>query len=374
MPIHEPEITEEILEKEEPELKACDLCGCMFDPNEEGHYDWWNNTSLCGGCYSRAVSCDNCSDWIYREDAVETAEGDLICNHCREYSYFECDHCGGIHHNDDLIAHHGNYYCYDCDEELRGGIHEYHDYNITSRFYGNPDNDLFFGIELEVDGDVYNISRDASNVVDIMSNHVLCSEDSSLDNGFEIITFPHSYEEMRKLPWCDLCSYLDSHGYDNWNGRAGMHIHLSKQFFDFDFEAITRFAFFFERFKNFCMEFSRRESGDFNQWCQFCTDAIRPCTSKETVKDHISRYNCHSQLINIGNHSTVECRMFNSTNDPDLILANLELIKCIAYKAKEWTDAQAESASFSDWLCEASSNLKYYINEVYPYYMEGAVA
>jgi len=53
------------------------------------------------------------------------------------------------------------------------------------------------GVELEVDrGDRGQRENSAEEVVQIMDDHVYCSNDGSLLTGFEIITHPHTYDEL----------------------------------------------------------------------------------------------------------------------------------------------------------------------------------
>lgn len=359
-------------EETEQDLRICDFCGAEFDLNEEGYDDRVRRVVLCGDCEDTHVICDHCNEYVDEDNVRELDNGDTVCIDCLEHSgYFEqCDNCGTWMHEDSAFHRHGYTYCESCHEDLRRDypICEYH-YGPELEFFGESRENLFFGIELEVDQlGRCDAEDDAYHIIKRMNQHVYCSEDGSLDSGFEIITHPHTYEEMRKLPWHDVCDYLEDNGYDNENETAGMHIHLSKSFFNHDFEMITRFVLFFEKFKDFAKAYSRRSECRIDDWCQFCTD--KPGThiqnpSKNDVKHHLLPYNSHGQCINIGNSNTVECRLFNSTTDADLILANLELVNLIAHKAKAWTDAAAESATLMDWLEGMSDNLYRKITNVY---------
>lgn len=344
------------------EVFTCWACGAVTPRSESAGTDS-SDHEICEGCREYHELCDDCGDWTDTSELCETVHNDYICRSCANIHYYECDECGRYVHEDYAFHHRDMNYCENCYDNIAKPIQDYHSCDVSYPKYGKTDENLFFGIELEVDGggcDDYI----AEHVLDLMEGHCVCQEDGSLSEGFEIITYPHTYEEMRLLPWAEVCSYLERKGYDNWNGDAGMHIHFSRAYFDNDWETITRYAFFFERFKKFTESYSRRDYDSLVHWSGFATDPDVPCVKKEETKAHMSRRGRYT-ITNTTNCCTIECRMFNSTTDPDLILANLELVKLVAEKAKAWTDEEAESASFWDWLEGASPDLVHYVNEVY---------
>lgn len=73
----------------------CKECGKMVLP-ENGHII--DGEFYCDEC---TVVCDECGDYILKDNAIETHEGKLICESCKDDCYFTCEDCGEIYHCDD---------------------------------------------------------------------------------------------------------------------------------------------------------------------------------------------------------------------------------------------------------------------------------
>lgn len=88
----------------------CRECGKMVLP-QEGHII--DGEFYCNDC---TVKCEECGDYILKEDAVEIHSGDFICESCLDDNYYSCDDCGEIHHRDDMtwIEDKEKYVCKSC--------------------------------------------------------------------------------------------------------------------------------------------------------------------------------------------------------------------------------------------------------------------
>lgn len=91
----------------------CRNCGKMILPNA-GHII--DGKFYCNEC---VVECANCGDYILKDDAIETHDGDLICENCKENDYYTCEDCGGVYHldNSHWITDKGKYVCNKCLED-----------------------------------------------------------------------------------------------------------------------------------------------------------------------------------------------------------------------------------------------------------------
>ena len=99
--------------------------------------------------------CDCCGERLFLSDD-HGDENITLCESCYERHYTHCERCGRV------ISYSDAYYedddedeplCYDC---LQARLQQatIHDYSYTPRliFHGERDNERFFGVELEIDG------------------------------------------------------------------------------------------------------------------------------------------------------------------------------------------------------------------------------
>lgn len=73
----------------------CRDCGKMVLP-EQGHII--DGEFYCDDC---TVKCSDCGEYILKDDAIETHDGDVICEDCKDNDYFTCEDCGEIYPCDD---------------------------------------------------------------------------------------------------------------------------------------------------------------------------------------------------------------------------------------------------------------------------------
>lgn len=73
----------------------CKDCGKMVLP-KDGHII--DGEFYCNDC---TVQCSDCGEYILKDDAIKTHDGDLICEDCKDNDYFTCEDCGEIYPCDD---------------------------------------------------------------------------------------------------------------------------------------------------------------------------------------------------------------------------------------------------------------------------------
>jgi hypothetical protein len=100
-------------------------------------------------------------------------------------------------------------------------------------FHGDSPLNHYLGFELEVElpsGD--SLKPIASQTNDLIGERGFLKYDGSLDNGFELVTMPHTLEEyMSKFPFTALDELRES-GFRSWDtDTCGFHIHVSRATF-----------------------------------------------------------------------------------------------------------------------------------------------
>ena len=257
--------------------------------------------------------------------------------------------------------------CPEC--RKRRYVTPYHRYTPSLNFHSvNGENDdLFFGIELEVElgGES---DRIAGEVVDIMTENnnsfVYVSHDSSLNNGFEIITQPATINYHRRLEekYCELFKYLVGEGYRGHNANnAGIHIHFSRKFFGVGKEEELRtlnLINLINRFWNQIVIFSRR---DYNKSRYYMKKISEDWDSSESYLckyDKTSLSDGHHYAINIVNEDTIELRMFKSTLNPNTFMCILDFVDKVVRTVKDKSLSELNDMKFEDFLTPRA--LEYY--------------
>lgn len=94
-------------------MSVCSNCGKLHSLHDGYVID---GQFYCPDCF---VRCENCSEILPKDKAIETHDGNFICSDCRDDYYYYCDDCGELFHNDDLHLAHDNrgheiYVCENC--------------------------------------------------------------------------------------------------------------------------------------------------------------------------------------------------------------------------------------------------------------------
>lgn len=85
----------------------CRNCGKMVLP-DDGHII--DSAFYCEEC---SVECIECGEYILKEAATETYDGNFICEDCYYDNYFTCEDCGKVYPSEDChwIADEGKDVC-----------------------------------------------------------------------------------------------------------------------------------------------------------------------------------------------------------------------------------------------------------------------
>ena len=99
-----------IIEEGNMDIYECDICGERYSDDEDMYYCEHcgkrmcsccevyverYNYSICPDCFEEYyVECEECGDYVLRNDAEQDSNGDWYCNDCAEECLAECARCG----------------------------------------------------------------------------------------------------------------------------------------------------------------------------------------------------------------------------------------------------------------------------------------
>lgn len=235
---------------------------------------------------------------------------------------------------------------------------------------------LFYGIEVEVEFDysevsIYEVDDDSeyddddnwriqeilNKFSEITDGLFVYEADSSLDNGVELISRPCSYafwtspETVEKLK--EGFDYLRNNGaYWEQPDTNGLHIHISRKFFDYGggkADRVTAYQGMDWLFQKFQPEIEKIGGRLYTQFCRSKTDQLRESLENNWV---LNQKNVETEVkctlkkggeIPCGDHhvavtlsgNTIEARVFKSTTDYKRILAYIELVRNMAHAVRD---------------------------------------
>ena len=317
----------------EDNSRDCYSCAGQF--HEEDMVEDYHGDMRCETCSEqRTFICDDCNERFPNHDRNTVAGGNHICDGCRD-DYNTCDECGDLHHyeNGSWDEDEDSWYCYDCQSSAPDRLHSYN-YRLTPEFYSVSDEDekrgAFFGVELEMDEGGYRRFTEVLEVINADNEIAIGKQDGSLNNGFELVTHPCTYEyHATKIPWKEALKTASSIGYrSHQGGTCGLHIHISRKAFGENISQqemnITKLLYLFEKFWNEIKKFSRRTDSQIQRWAQRY-GLIEPLEQLLDTAKQAGRYTA----INLTNRHTVEVRLFRGTLKYETFIATLQFTNLI---------------------------------------------
>lgn len=297
---------------------------------------------ICNTCFtskSRYQRCEDCNAIIdlHKNGYYRGNDGRCYCSSCAEH-YERCSECGRlIVDTDDAREYRGRTVCDDCYRELRGAVIQGYGHTRPDVFYkldDEPETDEYFGIELEIGGGGYDNTDVAEYVYNEIDDLVECKSDSSIEDGFEIVTMPMTYKKHMsyKENWENFMDYAKSEGFEsNASVNCGMHIHVSKKAFGSNRDKINdnidKLLYIFEGFWENVVEFSRRDSSQIADWCSRYLDRDDSVTKDNIKYKKDGKDGNRYMAINLTNRETIEFRIFNGTLNVVTFCANLQFVK-----------------------------------------------
>lgn len=379
---------------EEDKTVVCDICGCVIEIDDE--YFEFDGKTLCHDCKDEKVAyCEDCGEpmwvedsvefdgnvwceWCYdtntaiceccderflREDMTRTGNGDLVCEDCLGDNYTLCEHCGEYYPDGDMCYDRwDNAYCESCYEDRNSGVIENYYYKPTPIFYGDAPDNMYMGVEVEMDGG----GEDGDNAEALMdiandtAEHIYIKHDGSLDEGFEIVSHPATLEyHTKNIQWQRLMTKALSMEYRSHDtSTCGLHCHISRKALGDTYaeqeDTISKIIYFIELHWAEILKFSRRSEYAMSRWAARYGIESDCRKTYEKAKGNGNRYHC----INLENEHTVEFRMFRGTLRYNTFIATLQFVDEICRTCIELLDTDIESQAWSDFVANIDKDKK----------------
>ena len=317
----------------------CPHCAAVPDAQRVDH-----------GCQSyvplQPRRCDDCGSEIERHTSTTTVSGRRICTACLA-EHYECDNCGGWNRLGDACTNGCGYDDDDDDDEGRfdGLVHDY-GYRPHPVFHG--DGPLFLGPEIEV-ATPYSAGAECARIADEhLGDLGYLKEDSSIGEGFEIVSHPMTYDwAMAHFPW-PMLPELRAAGC-NTPASTAIHVHLSRAGFSSDCHTY-RWMKFIYRNQPQVVRLARRHS---ERWAAFTDD------DRRAVRDYVKGgYGARYRAINTNNAATLELRIFAGSLEVEQVqaafafaAASVEYTRSLSAHSISRHDGWTWPA-FTGWLAE----------------------
>ena len=367
------------------EYYECRICGNVHKI-EDLHYDSYNEDCVCDDCYCNYgfITCEDCGEIIDEYASIGECNK-FVCLDCAKKNYYQCDDCGHFFEDDEVyrdnfnncICHacfddyticddcgeiiycdNANYtndsaYCDDCyrdHEEDDMEIHSY-SYKPSPNFYyinreGNNDysynelkDTLYLGVELEVDKGE-NKDEAVRNIHEYM-DWTYCKEDSSLDDGIELVSHPMTLDFAMKNKEVYSGIFVDLLS-EGWRGHdattCGLHCHVNRKFFggseDTQDLNIAKVILLVNNLWEDMKRFSRRTESQLDRWAKRY-GLIDGVTEENEIVQACKRQFDRYFAVNVKNTNTIEFRLFRSTLKINTFFATLQFVSNICHLVKE---------------------------------------
>ena len=221
-------------------------------------------------------------------------------------------------------------------------ITEYHS-NYKDNFIGQPYKNMHVGVEIEVEYKDVSAKKTTLRALKRLQKNTLFRDkfvlerDGSLNNGFELITQPHSLEEIKET--LKIINEIPNVVAED---TCGVHVHVSKKDVNagihcFVFNALGVFN------SKWITSFSERSK------FRYCKKFNTVSRNKLTI-DSMSWFSYSSdkyEMINLGKESTVEFRLFAGSTDYNRIVACVEFSLAYTLIVKKLVNELKEALSCS---------------------------
>ena len=332
-----------------------------------------NERFVCEDCLENYSRCDCCEEFFTSEEIWASDSCMSVCYSCNS-RYERCEDCGTINYRDNMYycSDDDCYYCGSCYEEHSNSYIEDYSYKPDPIFLGYSDEQLYLGVELEVDNgtNTYNVTKELyDSFEDVYLKH-----DGSLGNeGFEIVSHPATLEyHMSQLGWNEILNICLANDYRSHDTTTcGLHIHLSRAFLGNDETEqdlnIAKLIILFEMFwDEYIVPFSRRNIANMERWASKPTLDYKITDTENEIFDKVKSYKHGGRYraINLENEHTIEFRLFRGTLKFNTFIASLQFVVEITRFAKSVKLNEIFTSKWSDiFLYSEFTELKEYLNE-----------
>lgn len=311
------------------------------------------------GTMSEFFMCNNCDSYDNHMNAYFFND-QRYCENCFNDNVYDCNDCSERYWADD-----GHDCSYD-DDDYCGVIHNY-DYRPRPIFFGHQESRYFLGFELEVEAMDDNRSEGAQLAQNYLQEHAYMKSDGSLNDGFEIVTHPHTLEAYKTLDWSVL-DRLRSEGFRSWNtDTCGLHVHISRTAFgngdsrrvrDYVISRQMHELRFMKLIYDNQRQVERLAGRQSNHYASFMDKG----RLVRKVKDG-SQANGRYSVINTDNNDTIEVRIFRGSLRKERVMSALEFVTAsVEYTRNLKVNSKNGALTWTHFVAYVVSNAETYPN------------
>lgn len=306
--------------------------------------------------------CNNCNEYELR-GSMRQWEGERYCEGCYSDNVYSCDECEYLVWSGDD---------HDCpnDESDDGSVIHNHDYKPKPYFFGNAKYHLGFELEVETRGHSGSRYSGAVFAQGELGAHAYMKEDGSLNDGFEIVTHPHTLVEYQSnFAWHTL-DKLRVQGYRSWNtGTCGLHVHISRTAFGINKEEGVHYTRVILARQAHELRFMKLI---YDNQRQVERIAGRTDTNYASFQDkgnlvrkvkYGSQNNGRYSAVNTDNNDTLEVRVFRGSLRKERVLSALEFVHaCAEYTRDLPVNGKNRALGWLKFTAYISTNAETYPN------------
>jgi hypothetical protein len=222
---------------------------------------------------------------------------------------------------------------------------------------------LHFGTEVEIEMHDRNDSRRVAlaQIGEDDQQHKLfyCKSDSCITNGFELVSHPFTFDWMNQhrdafdamFKLAKLMRGFESPG-------CGMHIHMSSD--AFTNLHLFKFMRWFYTNRGFIRAIARRPKGKLDEWA-----SMEEPEPKKLLKYSLDKRNglgLGRAALNLGQRSTIECRIFRSTLSPTGYYGNIEFLQSLFDYTKNSGVKDTGFTPYIEFVKERGQSYKNFLN------------
>lgn len=325
---------------------------------------------ICPKCFgaikNKVYYCEKCKEYHSKYiKYITLADNTYVCEIMGRYDVVQCPECRAYIYR----RHLKNNMCHFCHN-----LNTYKELYKINRYTYNPKEMVCYddesnksplsssfqgiGVELEVDtgGEKHDMSE---MTVKMLNDEVYCKRDGSLYGGFEIITYPHTYESFKKMNWENTFKELILNGYmSHDSNHCGLHVHMTRSMFTK--EMIIKLMYFYEKYWDELIKFSRRDDDRARRWSgKYGANDLKACEYYYNLVNNKSEHDWRYKAVNLQKPATIEFRLMRGTLNYKSFMACVEFVVKIAENSAKVTDVD----NLSQWLDGLSDNCKEYMGK-----------
>ncbi len=329
-------------------LTICACCGEIMEYDEVEYLEE-SGEAVCNYClthddnYQKCMSCDK---WEHIDNLRSDSNNNYLCDECLDSDSWDvCAECGEFIYCEDSIYSEENYECYCsyCYSSLGLDTIKDYSYKPSPEFYNSDntisytenENTLYLGVELEVDegNDRTNNAREVQNTL----SHIYCKSDSSLNEGFEIVSHPCTLDYHLNQNYGEVFKNLVDNDFRSHDtNTCGLHVHVNRNNLgstrDIQELTIAKIMLVVDLLWDDMGKLARRSN------CHWCKRNFMEIDNNDTEIEIIEKSKKYDNnryfAINILNTNTIEFRLFKGTLNINTFKATLQLVSNIVEYSK----------------------------------------